>query len=163
MRYTIRSNSAHAQMSHPKHGTVLVPLICLSITTHLFHRWTCLQYNDMWPTTPEKQNIRQWITKYVSIKCPTLDLLQHLQITSQLTLPMLYHDIFYICQFPLFVFSNIFHLLYTTISQFVIHWYNSSCSSCEWSSQTGVCFFYWMEMKWVELRYGRGAKKKWKN
>lgn len=103
-------------MSHPKHGTVLVPLICLSITTHLFHWWTCLQYNDRWPTTPEKQNSTQWIKthlKHPNIKCPTSDLLQHLENHIPVNSSKAVHDIFYISQFSLFVFSNTFHLRHT--------------------------------------------------
>ena len=128
MRCTIKSKSAHAQMSHPKHGTVLVPLICLSITTHLFHWWTCLQYNDMWPT-PEKQNIRQWITKHLNIKCATLDLLQHLQnhipLNSSIVVPwhILYLTFSLICllqHFSLTVYNfTICHSLIQLLLQFL--------------------------------------------
>lgn len=132
MRCTIKSNSAHAQMSHPKHRTVLVLLICLSITTHLFHWWTCLQYNDMWPTPPEKQNLRQWLKKHLNIKCPTLDLFQHLEnhipVNYSNVVPWhTLYDIFSYLSSPTY-----FTYCIQYISQFFIHWYSSYFSSCEW-------------------------------
>lgn len=113
MRYTVKCNSAHAQTSHPKHGTVLVPLMCFSITTHLFHWWTCLQYNDMWPRTPEKlehETVNKHTQKYLKIKHPTSDLPQHLKIYISVKSSFVAHDTFYIWDFP-FVFSDIVHSL----------------------------------------------------